>query len=143
MCVIFAFAGLFLGKQHPLNQVYHGKTAYILREIMDFFIQSAYATAGAPPAQPSLLAQMMLPLAFVAIFYFFIIRPQAKRNKEHQAMIRALTTGNEVIFAGGLMGTIKKIDDNYAVIALNDKTEVKVQRACVISVLPAGTLANV
>lgn len=110
---------------------------------MDFFIQSAYATAGAPPAQPSLLAQMMLPLAFVAIFYFFIIRPQAKRNKEHQAMIRALTAGNEVIFAGGLMGTIKKIDDNYAVIALNDKTEVKVQRACVISVLPAGTIANV
>lgn len=111
--------------------------------MFDLLIQSAHASVAAAPAQPSLLGQMFLPLAFVAIFYFFIIRPQSKRNKEHQAMIKALAVGNEVVFAGGLMGTIKKIDDNYAVIALNDKTEVKIQRASVFSVLPAGTLSNI
>lgn len=116
---------------------------FVSIKTMDFFIQSAHAAATPTPAQPSLLGQMLLPLAFVAIFYFFIIRPQSKRNKQHQAMINALAVGNEVVFAGGLMGHIKKIDDHYAVIALNDKTEVKIQRASVISVLPAGTIANI
>lgn len=112
--------------------------------MLDLLISAAHAApTPATPAQPSLLGQMLLPLAFVAIFYFFIIRPQSKRNKEHQAMIKALTVGNEVVFAAGLMGTIKKIDDNYAVIALNDKSEVKVQRMSVISVLPTGTLASI
>lgn len=104
----------------------------------------AFVVATAQPApQGSFLGSMLLPIAFFAIFYFLIILPQAKRNKQHQAMINALAVGNEVVFAGGLMGTIKKIDNDYAVITLNDKTEVKVQRACVITVLPAGTIANI
>lgn len=106
------------------------------------FIQSAYANP-APAPQGSVFMQLLLPIAFFAIFYFMIIRPQSRRQKEHRQMIDAIKEGNEVVFAGGLMGVIKKIDDNYAVIALNDKTEVKVQRACVISVLPAGTIANI
>ncbi len=109
---------------------------------MSLLIQSAHAAAAAP-AQPSFLGQMLLPIAFFAIFYFLVIRPQSKRNKQHREMIDALTVGNEVLFAGGLMGTIKKLDSNYAVIALNNHTEIKVQRASVISVLPAGTIANI
>lgn len=111
--------------------------------IMSLFITSAHAAAGAAPAQPSFLAQMLLPVAFFAIFYFLIIRPQAKRNKQHRAMIDALAVGNEVVFAGGLMGVIKKLDENYAVVALNANNEIKIQRASVISVLPAGTIANI
>lgn len=110
--------------------------------VMSLFIQSAHAAAAAP-AQPSFLANMLLPIAFFAIFYFLIIRPQSKRNKQHRAMIDALAVGNEVVFAGGLMGVIKKLDDHYAVIALNNSTEIKIQRASVISVLPAGTIANI
>ncbi|MDO4699263.1 MAG: preprotein translocase subunit YajC [Moraxella sp.] len=102
---------------------------------------SVVATASA--SQPSMLGNLLIPVAFFAIFYFLIIRPQSKRNKEHKAMVESLTAGNEVVFAGGLMGKIKKIEGEYAVIALNNNTDVKIQRASVISVLPAGTIDNV
>lgn len=87
--------------------------------------------------------QILLPVAFFAIFYFLVIRPQSKRAKEHRAMVNALTVGSEVIFAGGLMGRIKKLDDNYATVSLNNNTDIKVQRASVISVLPTGTIESV
>lgn len=102
---------------------------------------SVVATASA--SQPSMLGNLLIPVAFFAIFYFLIIRPQSKRNKEHKAMVESLTAGNEVVFAGGLMGKIKKIEGEYAVIALNNNTDVKIQRASVISVLPAGTIDNI
>lgn len=106
------------------------------------FIQPAFA-ADAVATQPSVWGQFLLFIPMIAIFYFLVIRPQSKRAKEHRSMVDALSVGNEVLFAGGLMGTIKKVEGDYAVIALNDKTEVKIQRAAVISVLPAGTIANI
>lgn len=109
---------------------------------MSFLIQSAYAAAAPAPTQ-SFLGSILLPVAFFAIFYFLIIRPQQKRNKQHKAMIDALGVGNEVVFAAGLMGIIKKIEGDYALIALGNGVDVKVQRASVISVLPSGTLANI
>lgn len=99
---------------------------------------SIFATAT--PAQPNAFLQFLPMIAIFAIFYFLLIRPQSKRAKEHKAMVDALKVGTEVIFAGGLMGKVTKIDGEYAVIALNHNTEVKIQRASVISVLPAGTL---
>ena len=69
-----------------------------------------------------------------------IIRPQSRRAKEHRQMIDAVSAGNEVVFAGGLMGRIKKVQGDYAVIAMNANQEVMVQRAAIVSVLPAGTL---
>jgi preprotein translocase subunit YajC len=77
---------------------------------------------------------------FVAILYFLIWRPQAKRNKEHRSLIDNLAVGNEVVFAGGLMGRITKVEGEYAVIELNRNNEVKIQKSAIISVLPAGTL---
>lgn len=109
---------------------------------MNFLIQTAHAATEAP-AQPNMLMQLMPMILIFVAFYFFIIRPQSKRNKQHRAMIDALAVGNEVVFAGGLMGVIKKIDGDYAVIALNSTNEIKIQRASVISVLPNGTIANI
>ncbi|MBO1529748.1 preprotein translocase subunit YajC [Psychrobacter sp. F1192] len=108
---------------------------------MSLFIQSAHAAETATGA--SLFGQILLPVAFFAIFYFLVIRPQSKRTKEHRAMVDALTVGNEVIFAGGLMGRIKDLEGDYATISLNNNTDIKVQRASVISVLPAGTIESV
>lgn len=105
------------------------------------FIQTAHAAEAATEATlPSMIGQFLLPLAFFAIFYFLIIRPQSKRAKEHRTMIDAIKEGNEVVFAGGLMGRVKKIQGDYAVIALNATQDVMVQRASVVSVLPAGTI---
>jgi len=71
-----------------------------------------------------------------------IWRPQSKRAKEHRALVDSLGVGSEVVFAGGLMGKITKIEGDFAVVELSRGVEVKVQRASVISVLPEGTLNN-
>lgn len=110
---------------------------------MNFFIQSAHAAPEVAAGAASLFGQLLLPIAFFAIFYFLIIRPQSKRTKEHRAMIEALSEGSEVIFAGGLMGRIKKLEGDYAIISLNSNTDIKVQRASVLSVLPAGTIDSI
>lgn len=107
----------------------------------NLFMASAHAAAA--PAQPQAASpwgSLVMILGFVVIFYFLIYRPQAKRNKEHRTMVDSLAEGSEIIFAGGLMGRIKKLDGDYAVVTLNPGNEVIVQKAAVISVLPAGTM---
>lgn len=59
-----------------------------------------------------------------AVFWFLLIRPQQKRQKEHKKMIDSLTTGNEVITAGGICGKIVAADENYInlqIAAVDDK----------------------
>lgn len=104
------------------------------------FIQNAYADPATPAQGGSVFMQLLLPIAFFAIFYFMIIRPQSRRQKEHRQMVDAIKEGNEVVFAGGLMGRVKRVQGEYAVIALSSNEDVMVQKACVISVLPAGTI---
>ena len=111
--------------------------------MLDLAITAAHASTGAPAGQQSLLMNLLIPVAFFAIFYFLIIRPQSKRNMQHKAMVDGLTVGNEVVFAGGLIGRIKKVEGDYAVITLNHSTEVKIQRASVVMVLPTGTIDNI
>lgn len=106
---------------------------------MSLFIASAYANTAAP-AGPSMTGQLVMIAGFIAIFYFLIWRPQAKRNKEHRALIESVGVGSEVIFAGGLMGRVTKVEGDYATIEISPKVEVKIQKASVISVLPTGTV---
>ena len=108
---------------------------------MSLFISTAHA-AGEAAQQPSLVAKLLMIAVFIAIFYFLIWRPQSKRAKEHRTLIESLGVGSEVVFAGGLMGKITKIEGDFAVVELSRGVEVKVQRASVISVLPEGTLNN-
>lgn len=106
---------------------------------MSFLISTAYA-APATPAQGSVAMQFVMIAVMIGVFYFLLIRPQSKRMKEHRALIDSLSVGSEVIFAGGLMGQVTKLDGDYAVVELNPGNQVKIQRASVVSVLPAGTL---
>lgn len=108
---------------------------------MSLFISTAHA-AGEAAQQPSMVANLLMIAVFIAIFYFLILRPQSKRAKEHRALIDSLGVGSEVVFAGGLMGKITKLEGDFAVVELNRGVEVKIQRASVISVLPEGTLNN-
>ncbi len=109
---------------------------------MSLFISTAHA-AGEAAQQPSMMANLLMIAVFIAIFYFLIWRPQSKRAKEHRALVDSLGVGSEVVFAGGLMGKITKIEGDFAVVELSRGVEVKVQRASVISVLPEGTLNNI
>ena len=92
---------------------------------MSLFISTAHA-AGEAAQQPSLMANLLMIAVFVAIFYFLIWRPQAKRAKEHRSLIESLGVGSEIVFAGGLMGKITKLDGDFAVVELSRGVEVKI-----------------
>ena len=107
---------------------------------MSLFISTAYAAEGAQQQSPYM--SLIMIVVMIAIFYFLLIRPQSKRMKEHRTLVESLSEGSEVVFAGGLMGRIIKIDGEFAVVELNRGNNIKIQRASVISVLPEGTLDN-
>jgi preprotein translocase subunit YajC len=104
------------------------------------FISSAYAqaAAGAGDTQSTLLSMLPLVLMFV-VLYFVMIRPQMKRQKEHRAMIEALTKGDEVVISGGVLGKVSKMGETYLGVEVANGVEIQVQRSSVIQVLPKGT----
>lgn len=110
---------------------------------MSLFIANAYAEGAAPAGAPSMTGQLVMLGIFALVFYFLLLRPQLKRQKEHKALIDALQKGEEVVFAGGLIGTIQKIDGDFAAIELASGVEVKVQRASIVATLPKGTIKNI
>lgn len=87
----------------------------------------------------SLMGMAPLLLMF-AVMYFVMIRPQMKKQKEHRAMIDALAKGDEVVVAGGILGKVTKLGDNYVSIEVAANTEIQVQRPAVLQVLPKGTI---
>ena len=109
------------------------------------FISSAFAQA-APAASSSgdLMSSLgsMLPLVLMfVVLYFVMIRPQMKRQKEARAMIQALAKGDEVATAGGLLGRITSLGDQYLGLEIANGVEIQVQRGAVVQVLPKGTVA--
>ncbi|MDN5293425.1 MAG: preprotein translocase subunit YajC [Eubacteriales bacterium] len=65
-------------------------------------------------------------IAFMAVFYFFLIRPQQKRQKEHQALINSLKVDDRVITAGGIIGTVVKVKDDTVVLRTIDNVKFEV-----------------
>jgi preprotein translocase subunit YajC len=110
---------------------------------MNLFIADAYAQAPDAAAQQGggLVSIMMLVVMFVA-FYFLLIRPQAKRAREHKAMIAALAKGDEVVAAGGLLGRVTELSDQYATVEVAEGVQIKMQRHAIQAVLPKGTLKS-
>ena len=76
---------------------------------------------------------------FVAL-YFIMIRPQMKRQKELKNLLDNLAKGDEVVTTGGLLGKITKLNETLISLEIAPNTEVQVQRAAVVQVLPKGTL---
>jgi preprotein translocase subunit YajC len=105
----------------------------------DVFISNAYAQAAAPASGASSLMQFLPLVLMFVVLYFIMIRPQMKRQKEHKAMIDALGKGDEVVIAGGVLGRVSKMGDNYLHVEVAPSVELQVQRASVVQVLPKGT----
>jgi preprotein translocase subunit YajC len=106
---------------------------------------SGLVLAQAADTASSLMGMAPILLMFV-VLYFLMIRPQMKRQKEHKALLAALAKGDEVISAGGLLGKVTKVSDNYVTIEvaeLADKPiEIMMQKASVSAVLPKGTIKD-
>jgi preprotein translocase subunit YajC len=70
-------------------------------------------------------------IAMFEIFYFFLMRLQQKKQKEHDAMLNALKEGDNILTSGGIFGTIKKIKDDVLTVQIADNVKVKVSRKSV------------
>ncbi len=103
---------------------------------MDFLISPAYAQDAAQ-GDPFGFPLPLIPL-FVA-FYFLLIRPQQKRQKAHAELVKGLSTGDEVVTAGGILGKVTAVSEHYATLAIADNVEIKVQKSTVSAVVPKGT----
>jgi preprotein translocase subunit YajC len=105
---------------------------------MDFLISTAYAQDAAPQGS---IGGMLLPMLVIfGAFYFLLIRPQQKRQKQHTELVNALSTGDEVVTSGGILGEITDVTDHYVRLRIADDVEIKIQKSTVNQVVPKGTI---
>ena len=104
------------------------------------FISQAWAQAGGAGGGGDFLVQLFPLILIFVVFYFLLIRPQQKKAKDAKAMLDALQKGDEVVTAGGVLGRISKIGDQYVTVEVADKTELTVQRGAISQLLPKGTI---
>lgn len=107
---------------------------------MNWLIQDAWAQAEAQP--DPLVSFLPLILIFV-VFYFFLIRPQNKRQKEHREMVSKLSVGDEVVTSGGVLGKVTEVQEQFLSVEVADGVQLKVQRHTIGAVMPKGTIKNV
>lgn len=108
---------------------------------MSFFIPSAHAQASASaPALGGDFSGLLLIAGMFVLMYFMIIRPQRKRQKEHQSLIEAVSKGDEVLTTGGILGKVVKVDGDYMVLEVSNNVELKFQKISLHAVLPKGTI---
>ena len=105
------------------------------------FISSAYAQAASGQGGLDLMGLMPLVLLFV-LLYFLMIRPQAKKQKEHKTMLQGLQKGDEVVSAGGVLGTVVSVGDQFVTLDISSGVEVVVQKAAVQTLLPKGSIKS-
>jgi preprotein translocase subunit YajC len=102
------------------------------------FISPAYAQSG--PGGMGELVNLLVPMLMVfVIFYFFMIRPQQQRMKEHRAKIDAIRRGDTVVTSGGIIGKVTKVkDDGEIEVEIADNTRVRVVKSTVADVHAKG-----
>lgn len=114
----------------------------LFQDMLNFFVTSAYA-ADAAPQQGGGFSLILMTAIFILFMYFVMWRPQSKRAKEHRGLISSLTTGDEVVTSGGILGRISKVTDSYVVLSLADNVEITVQKGSIVNALPKGTLKSI
>jgi len=103
------------------------------------FISPAFAQAQGAPGLGD-FAGMILPFALImAVFWFLLIRPQQRKMREHQEMLKKVTRGDTIVTAGGLIGkVIKVIDDHELQVEIGENIRVRVLRTGISDVRAKG-----
>ncbi len=100
------------------------------------------AWAQAAPGPTSQVMPLLMMGAFVAVFYFLLIRPQQKKAREHQALVAKLAAGDEVVTNGGMLGRVTEVGETFVTLEVADGVRIKVQRFQIASLMPKGTLKS-
>ena len=93
-----------------------------------------YAHAQVAAQQPSMLASFIPLILIFLIFYFLLIRPQQKKQKEHKVLLDSIQRGDEILSSGGILGKVIKVD--------NDKLTVEIAKGVNVSII-RSTVADV
>lgn len=107
--------------------------------LLDLLISPALAQDAAPGS--SLVSFLPIIIIFV-LFYFVLIRPQNKRQKEHRQMVDALTAGDEIVSGGGILGKVTDVGDQFVTVEIANNVSVKLQKHTIAQVLPKGTIKS-
>ncbi|MCP5242685.1 MAG: preprotein translocase subunit YajC [Burkholderiales bacterium] len=106
-------------------------------------ISEAYAQAAESGQAEAGWANLILLIGIFVIFWLLLIRPQARRAKEHKQMVENLQRGDEVITNGGILGLILNVSESYVVVEIAPSHEVIVLKSSVQTLLPKGTLKSI
>ena len=98
-----------------------------------FFIAMASPQGGSP--EGSLVSTLVMFGLIIAIFYFLILRPQQKRQKDRQKLLDTVKKGDKVVTAGGLHGTIAGLDDKTVLLQVSDNVKMKFDRSAISAVV--------
>ncbi len=112
-----------------------------LFENIGLFSTAHAAPAAAAPQNAGLINLLMIAV-LIAFFYLLIWRPQSKRRKEHATLMSSLGKGDEVVSAGGIVGTITKVEDDFVKLQLAQNVEIRLQKSAIGATLPKGTLKS-
>ena len=110
---------------------------------MSFLVPEAAAQAAsdAPQGGGDMFSLLML-VGLVVLMYFMMIRPQRKRQKEHEALVSAIAKGDEVVLTSGMLGKVVEVDDAYVAIDTGEGVKLRFQKSAVHAVLPKGTMKS-
>lgn len=102
---------------------------------------AAPALFAATPAahQGGLLGMLPMLIIFIVVFYFLLVRPQSKKAKEHRNLMSSISVGDEVVSAGGIVGKVAKLDDQFVQLTISQGVTIKMQKGSISTVLPKGT----
>jgi preprotein translocase subunit YajC len=99
----------------------------------------APAPAGGSGAAPQSSAFMFVWLGLmVALFYFMLIRPQKRREKERRALLEAVKTGDRILFGGGMLGVVANLKEKTLIVKIAENVKVEIVRSAVSQVLDKG-----
>ena len=106
--------------------------------MIDFMNVIAMAGPGGEGGKGSPMG-MLVPMLFIfGIFYFMLIRPQQRKEKQRRLMIDELKTGDHVLFSGGILGTVTNVKEQTVVLKIADNVKVEVARGAINKVLEKG-----
>jgi preprotein translocase subunit YajC len=110
-----------------------------MNEFVQFLLMAAPAQGGAEGAQGGNALMTFLPfVAIIAIFYFLIIRPQSKKQKETQKMLSALKKGDHIVTIGGIHGTIQRVMEHSVIVRVDEDTKIEFNRSAISAVVAAA-----
>ena len=94
-----------------------------------------YAYAQAAAQQPSMLASFIPLILIFLIFYFLLIRPQQKKQKEHKILLDSIQRGDEILSSGGILGKVIKVDNDKLTVEISKGVNVTIIRSTVADVV--------